>query len=138
MAEISPTTKLHPLEESDLTTREPAEDVRSRKVVDAGGDEIGKVDDLLIDEDERRVRFLRVASGGFLGIGQDHVLIPIDAIASITDDTVHIDQTREHVAGAPRYQPDLVSEYVRSVYGYYGLQPFWGAGYHYPTHPYFR
>ena len=57
---------------------------------------------------ERRVRFLDVASGGFLGIGQDMTLIPVDAITAITEDEVRIGQTRENVADAPAYDPELV------------------------------
>jgi hypothetical protein len=34
-------------------------------VVDRGGAGIGEIDDLVIDEEERRVRLLQVGSGGF-------------------------------------------------------------------------
>jgi sporulation protein YlmC with PRC-barrel domain len=52
------------------------EDVRGRKVMDRQGEEIGKVDDLMVDEREFKVRFLEVASGGVLGLGATKVLIP--------------------------------------------------------------
>lgn len=55
----------------------PAEDIRGRKVVDANEEEIGDVDDLMIDDTEKKVRFIRVASGGFLGMGQTKFLIPV-------------------------------------------------------------
>ena len=74
------------------------------------GTEIGKVDDLLIDNDDRRVCFVRVESGGFLGMGETQVFIPIDAITTITDVDVWIDQSHEHVSRVPRHQPHLVTE----------------------------
>jgi sporulation protein YlmC with PRC-barrel domain len=68
------------LGDTGLTVADPNADVRGRAVVDHNGEEIGKVDDLLIDDRERRVRFLRVGHGGFLGIGASHFLVPVDAV----------------------------------------------------------
>jgi len=118
--------------------QDPNADIRGRKVLDKNGDEVGKVDDLMIDNREHKVRLLEVESGGFLGLGETKVLIPVDAITRI-DDHVHIDHTREHVARAPRYDPDLVQDqqYLGSVYGHYGYGPFWGMGYSYPMYPYY-
>lgn len=136
--EISARTKLQTLKDADMTTLHADEDIRSRHVVDQHGDDIGKIDDLLIDEDEHRVRFLQVASGGFLGIGKTRTLIPVEAITSISEDEVRIDQSREHVAGAPDYDPELVDDdYFGSLYGYYGVTPYWGPGYVYPPFPYY-
>lgn len=75
-----PTATLEKLGEAKLTVADPKEDIRGRKVLDKNGDEIGKVDDLLIDESEHKVRLLEVESGGFLGLGETKVLIPVDAI----------------------------------------------------------
>ncbi|MGI8485269.1 MAG: PRC-barrel domain-containing protein, partial [Thermomicrobiales bacterium] len=79
------------LGDTDLTVANPAEDIRGRKVVDKNGDDIGDVDALMIDTDEAKVRFIQIGAGGFLGIGEKHFLIPVDAITSINDDTVHVD-----------------------------------------------
>ena len=127
------------LSRSDLTVRDPAEDIRERTVYDRDGNEIGHVKDLMIDREESKIRFLQLGAGGFLGIGEDTFLIPVDAITRIDDDGVWIDQSREHVAGGPTYQPDLVSDidYFGDVYGYYGYGPYWGVGYSYPAYPYY-
>ena len=118
-----------------------ADDVRKFLVLDETGKEIGHVDDLLIDDSEKRVRFLLVADGGFLGIGTEHMVIPIDAITSIHKNHVHISRTREHVAGGPRYDPKLDHEQQAPVFSnaleYYGFLPFWAAGYSYPGFPYY-
>ena len=136
--ETSSTAQLRKLDDTDLTVADHAIDIRGRKVRDRAGEEIGTVDDLLVDDRELKVRFLQVASGGFLGLGEDKFLIPVDAITRISDDTVHVDQTREQVAGAPRYDPALAREQDWSeTYNYYGYTPFWGAGYVYPAYPYY-
>lgn len=134
------TGKLVRLRDIDQTVANADEDVRGRDVKDRVGEDIGKIDDLLIDESTSRVRFLVVASGGFLGIGTDKSFIPVDAIIEIAASTVTIGQTREHVANAPVYDPDLVDDtsFYEGVYGYYGYAPFWGAGFidsGYPNYP---
>jgi sporulation protein YlmC with PRC-barrel domain len=116
------------LEDVGLDLADSADDVRGRKVVDRNDDEIGKVDGLIIDEQERRVRFLEVGSGGFLGLGQRKVMVPVEAVASVDEDAVHISHEREHVAGGPAYDPEVVVQrsYYEDVYGYYEYPPFWG------------
>jgi hypothetical protein len=133
------TDKLIKLGETDLTIADPKEDIRGRKVVDRAGNDLGHVDALLIDDRESKVRFIRVASGGFLGLGEHTFLLPVDAITRITADELGVDQTRDHNAGAPKYDPNLVYErdYYGGLYGYYGYNPYWGPGYVYPGYPYY-
>jgi osmotically-inducible protein OsmY/sporulation protein YlmC with PRC-barrel domain len=133
---------LQRLRDNGETVADPDEGVRGRKVLDNVGKKVGTIDGLMVDDDQNKVRFLQVECGGFLGIGATHVMIPVDAITSITGDTVTIDRTGEHLQSAPRYDPALVNTYDESywggVYGYYGYAPFWGMGYAYPPFPYLR
>jgi sporulation protein YlmC with PRC-barrel domain len=133
------TGSLVKLGETDLTVEDPKEDVRGRKVFDRDGEELGKVSGLMIDEQEKKVRFLEVSGGGFLGIGDHTVLIPVDAISKIDGEHVHVDQTKQHVAGGAQYDPELAKDptYWLGYYGYYGMSPFWTAGYAYPGYPMF-
>jgi len=135
MTDAGPRT-LVDLDDTDLTVASPADDIRGMSVVDRHGEDVGDVDGLLIDEGERRVRFLMVGSGGFLGIGKKKRLIPVDAITDI-EDTVHVDTTREHIAGSPDYDPDVVEKPTfEPYYDYYDYPPFWAPGYAYPAYPY--
>jgi sporulation protein YlmC with PRC-barrel domain len=110
------------LSDSELHLKNPEQDVRGLDVYDRGGDRIGSVEDLYIDEQERKVRLLEVGAGGFLGMGEKHFLIPAEAVAGVADDRVTIDQSREKVAGYPPFDPDVVPEasYRRCLYDYYG------------------
>ncbi len=122
--------------DTNLTVSASDEDIRGRQVLDASGEGIGHVIDLLIDEEHKKVRFLEVASGGFLGLGEAKVVLPVDAISRVDSKHVHVDQTREHIANAPAYDPTLVAEsYYGDVYNHYGYSPFWGMGYAYPVFP---
>jgi sporulation protein YlmC with PRC-barrel domain len=126
------------LGDTDLTVADHAEDIRGRKVLDREREEIGKIDDLFIDQKEQKVRFLEVSAGGFLGLGETKFMIPVDAITAISADEVRIDQTRERVTGAPRYTPELADRrYLVNMYRHYGYAPYWGAGYVYPPYPYY-
>jgi sporulation protein YlmC with PRC-barrel domain len=140
MRDNANTDTLIRLGDTDLQIADPNEDVRGRKVVDRNGDDIGHVDALMVDQRERRIRFLRVASGGFLGIGERTFLIPIDAVVRVTPDEVRIDQTRQHLIGAPVYDPNLTyrRDYYNDIYNFYGYAPYWAPGYVYPPYPYAR
>ncbi len=129
-----PTATLSKLGDSNLAVKTSDEDIRGRTVKDKDGNEVGKVDDLLNDGRDQRVRFMQVESGGFLGLGETKSFIPVDAITRITDEDVYINQSRAHVAGAPCYDPGLAEQdYYRNLYGYYGYLPYWGA--YSPTRP---
>lgn len=132
------TAALHRLEDSDLRLADAKADIRGRKVRDVAGEDIGKVHDLLIDQEERKVRFLEVASGGVLGIGDTKFLLPVEAVTGVSDDEIRINQARTRVVGSPRYDPDLIEQpYLSEVYRYYGFgTPFWSGGYVYPRYPY--
>lgn len=139
---MADTIEQHPdlieLSDSVLTVANPEEDVRGRKVIDVDGTEIGHVDDLLLDAEEVKVRFLKVKHGGLLGIGAETILVPIDAITRIHDDHVHIDQSSAHVAGTPAYHPELADKrYWDNVYAHYNFRPFYGKGYNYPGYPFY-
>ena len=129
-------SRLFKLSDSTLTVKDPSEDIRGRKVLDKNGDEVGTVDDLLLDDGERKVRFLRVVAGGFLGIGEHKFLVPVDSITRLTGDAVYVDRTREHVAGGPAYDPAIdQDEAAEQVYSHYGMIGFWGQDYIYPPFP---
>jgi hypothetical protein len=117
------------LRDTDQTVSRSGEDIRGRMAKDKDGRDLGTIDGLLIDEAERKVRFMEIASGGFLGLGESKSLIPVEAITRTTADAVYIGHTRDHVAGAPRYDPDLVESRLDNffnLYPYYGYSPSFG------------
>jgi len=77
------------LRDTDQTVSSSDEDIRGRMAKDKDGRDLGTIEGLLIDEAERKVRFMEVASGGFLGLGESKSLIPVDAITRMTPDAVY-------------------------------------------------
>jgi sporulation protein YlmC with PRC-barrel domain len=129
--------KLVKLSDVGQTVADKNMDLRGRQVVDKDGLKLGKIDALLIDDADRKVRFLEVESGGFLGIGERKSMIPIDGISTIGPDEVNIDQSGKTVAAVPTYDPALIDETVLgNTYQHYGFLPYWGTGYAYPGFPF--
>ena len=110
------------LSNSEFTLEDPTQDVRGLDVCDNNGEEIGTVEDLYVDEEEQKVRFLDVAAGGFLGLGRKNLLIPVEAVREVDEDKIVVGQSREKVAGSPPFDTDVVLQapYQRELYDYYG------------------
>jgi sporulation protein YlmC with PRC-barrel domain len=112
----------------------PDDNIRGCEVIDRDGRELGDVDGLLVDREEQKVRFLEVGAGGFLGIGERILSIPVDAISVVEGKTVRVGRSRDELAGSPIYDPDVVQDKTdyEKLYGYYGYAPFWNSGDVYP------
>lgn len=92
------------LSDSDFVLENPEQDIRGKDVYDVDGQQIGSVDDLYIDRHEREARFLEVGTGGFLGIGEKNLLIPVETITEVGETRVTIEPGRtEKVAEPPPF-----------------------------------
>jgi len=120
------------LGDSNLALSNSGDDIRDRKVIDANGQDIGHVSALFIDKKERKIRFLQVKAGGFLGIGEQEFLVPIEDVTRTEPAEIHVNHSREHVIAAPHFDPKLTTQRTRDFwnpyYGYYGVTPYWGMG----------
>jgi sporulation protein YlmC with PRC-barrel domain len=107
------------------TTEIDIQDVRGHTVMTIDGVKIGSVDDMLIDEVTRVVRFLEVGSGGFIGFGGHATLVPIEAVERIDESYVSVVSSQEHVAAAPIYNPHVVQSelFLSDIYEHYGYPP---------------
>jgi sporulation protein YlmC with PRC-barrel domain len=121
------TATLRLLGESRFAFANPYQDVRGWTVRDSDGIELGRLDDVLIDESAQKVRFLKVAHGGVLGVGATHSFIPIEAVVDVGHGVVTVETPAHQVAGAPRFDPQVVNDdqQVDGLYNHYGYQPPW-------------
>ena len=70
-------------------------------------EEIGDIDELLIEPDSGRVRFAILSVGGFLGLGSTRVAVPWSAFEISRQGgriTYMLDATRERLEKAPRVE----------------------------------
>jgi sporulation protein YlmC with PRC-barrel domain len=89
------------LSDSDFVLRDPEQDIRGKQVYALDGDRIGVVDDLYIDREERKVRLLEVGTGGFLGVGEKPLLVPVESVAQVGEDRVTVEPGARGQAAEP-------------------------------------
>jgi sporulation protein YlmC with PRC-barrel domain len=109
------------------------ENVQGFAVRDTNNDPVGRVADLVVDREAGRVRFLKVADDGILGLGfgREHHLVPVDVIQDVGGDTVFLKTDRAVVDYAPRFR-GLSDSQVDEVPRYFGCTPFWSSDYRAP------
>ena len=100
----------------------PRHELRNRGVYTSTGRYLGHVADLYVDDD-RKLRFVDVVTGGLLGLGRKHHLIPVEAITEETLNSITLGVDEETVEGAPtipdpRAGPD--EHHQRALYEHYG------------------
>lgn len=125
---------LLPLDEGRVSLADHSDDVRGLVVLDANGHRVGEVEDLMVDQAERRARLLVVASGGVLGLGAHRHLIPVEAVARVSDH-VRLHLAEEAVPKNEDADSALDHGDYAAIYSRYGCTPFWDATY---TSPYFH
>jgi sporulation protein YlmC with PRC-barrel domain len=89
------------LGDSDFVSANPEDDLRGKAVYDAQGQRIGSVSDLYIDRQDRKVRYLEVGAGGFLGIGEKNYLVLVEAVVEVAEDRVTIEPGRTEKVDGP-------------------------------------
>ena len=110
------------LRDSDRPRDATAKALLDGDVYDRDGEKIGTVKDLYVDTEDEDVRFLDVGAGGFLGLGEKHFMVPMEAVTDTSGGGVTIEHSREKVEGSPELDTEGVPEdaYQREVFDYYG------------------
>lgn len=81
------------------------------QVRNAGGEKLGKVEDIVIGTNAGNIRYLALSFGGFLGVGDKYFAVPWDAVmvqydANSKDFFVMFDATKEQLTNAPGFDKD--------------------------------
>jgi sporulation protein YlmC with PRC-barrel domain len=105
-------TTAQPAQQQAVITQQDDSQVRvyrlvGSKVLGPDGQDVGKVDDLLLDRDQKLVGVI-VSVGGFLGVGSKSVALPanrVDISQAYGDQrVVKIDATKEELSAAPAFK----------------------------------
>ena len=108
-----------------------ASTLKGDKVVNLQGEDMGKIEEIMIDLDRGRIAYAVLSFGGFLGLGDKLFAIPWQAF---TVDTEHkrlvLNANREILVKAPGFDktnwPDMTDlAWGSNLYGYYGYKPYW-------------
>lgn len=101
------------------------------KVVNAQGDELGKIEEIMLDADDNRIAYAVLSFGGFLGIGDKLFAVPWGALKLDADNKRFVlDASKERLERAPGFDkdawPDMADRsFGNDVYKYYGTPVYW-------------
>ena len=100
-------------------------------VVNPMGEDLGKVEEIMIDINSGRVAYVVLSFGGFLGLGEKLFAIPWDAFTIDTNRKVFVlNVEKEVLQNAPGFDKDNWpltgdTDWLTSIYSYYGSEPYW-------------
>jgi sporulation protein YlmC with PRC-barrel domain len=101
------------------------------RVVNLKGEDLGKIEDFMMDLETGRVAYAVLSFGGFLGVGNKLFAVPWDAF---TIDSIHhafvLDVSKERLKEAPGFDkdhwPDVADSEARTrIFSFYGVTPDW-------------
>ena len=108
-----------------------ASSLKGDDVVNHQGEDLGKIEEIMIDLDRGRIAYAVLSFGGFLGMGDKLFAIPWQAFSV---DTVQkrlvLDTKKELLEKATGFDksdwPNMADPtWGSKVYGYYGYKPYW-------------
>ena len=91
------------------------------------GEQLGKIEDLMIDVGQADVRFAVISFGGFLGLGDKLFAVPLEAMTIDLDAHEFVlDVPRERLEQAPGFPKDdwptdIGGDWGRTVYRFYDI-----------------
>jgi sporulation protein YlmC with PRC-barrel domain len=101
------------------------------------GDNLGEINDVVVDPSNGNVAYAVLAAGGFLGLGEKLFAIPWGAFQTVADDDdkteierLILETDKDRMQNAPGFDkdnwPDMANpEWGQTVHTYYGQQDYW-------------
>ncbi|MDX1688556.1 MAG: PRC-barrel domain-containing protein [Candidatus Promineifilaceae bacterium] len=104
------------------------DDVRNRH-----GEDLGNVEEIMLDVNSGRIAYAVLSFGGFLGLGDKYFAIPWAALSVDTEEhALVLDVDKETLESAPGFDKDDWPQtlngddaWLVEVYDYYGYPPYW-------------
>lgn len=101
------------------------------KVINRQGEDLGEIDEIMLDVPRGRIAYAVMSSGGFLGMGNKLFAIPWSALTLDTDNKCFVlDVDKQRLESAPGFDKDnwpsmADQEFGSQVHSYYGARPYW-------------
>jgi sporulation protein YlmC with PRC-barrel domain len=108
-----------------------ASTLKGNDVVNRRGEDLGKIEDLMIDLETGRIAYAVLSFGGFLGMGDKLFAIPWEALTVDTAEKRFVlnvnKELLERAEGFDKSNwPDMTDPaWGVEVYDYYGYKPYW-------------
>jgi sporulation protein YlmC with PRC-barrel domain len=101
------------------------------EVLNMNGEELGYIDEIVIDVSAGRIAYAVLVSGGVLGMGDKLFAVPWNALTlDIDRECFILDIDKQALEKAPGFDKDrwpsmADTSWAQSVYSFYGTQPYW-------------
>ena len=108
-----------------------ASSLKGDKVVNHQGEDLGEIQEIMLDLDHGRIAYAVLSFGGFLGMGDKLFAIPWQAFSVDTVQKRLVLNTKkellEKATGFDKSNwPNMADPtWGSTVYGYYGYKPYW-------------
>ena len=108
-----------------------ADQVEGTTIYNPAGDNLGSLEDVMIDKVSGKIAYAVVGFGGFLGIGSRHYPLPWEKLKYDTNmGGFVVDLDKRILEGAPSYADDGKGDWddrawSQRVNDYYGTRPYW-------------
>lgn len=110
----------------------PASKIIGETVVNRQSENVGKIDELVIDAKKNRIIYAVLSFGGFMGMGNKLFAMPWEAFEfSTTENKLVLNVDKEKLKAAPGFEkgdkwPDFKDKlWGESIYNYYNYTPPW-------------
>jgi hypothetical protein len=101
------------------------------KVVNAQNEDLGKIEDLVLDAGAGRIAYAVLSFGGFLGMGDKFFAIPWNALHfNLKENRAVLNLDKKQLENAPGFDKDRWPNFADSTWGqgiykHYGYAPYW-------------
>ncbi|HYH19974.1 MAG TPA: PRC-barrel domain-containing protein [Azospirillum sp.] len=106
-------------------------EIRGSTVFARTGEDIGDIDQIMIDVQRGQVPYVLVGRGGFLGIGEDWVAVPFQALSwSATQEGFILNASEQQLEDMEVLPKENLPAQVRTsdlkkLYDHFGVKPYW-------------
>jgi sporulation protein YlmC with PRC-barrel domain len=101
------------------------------QVQNSAGEDLGEVDEIMIDIPSGKVAYAVLSFGGFLGMGNKLFAVPW-SVLRVDEDKKHfvLDVDKKKLESAPGFDkdnwPDMAdTSWGTRIFSYYGAEPYW-------------
>lgn len=108
----------------------PADFLIGERVVDPQGEDLGRIEELMVDAAAGQVRYAIVSFGGVFGLGEKLFAIPWGMLQPDPENRRFLlAASREQLKGAPAFDrhswPEMSRDWERGIHRYYEQPPYW-------------
>jgi len=102
-------------------------------VRNTAGEDLGKIEAIMVDVEYGRIAYAVISFGGFLGMGNKLFAVPWSALkVNEADHEFILNVDKQVLENAPGFDkdnwPDMADpDWSARIHSHYGREPFWGA-----------